>query len=839
MMSRLQIRTKIALVMTCLLGVISIAVYLYVPAALHRQIVQSVIQKSAALSTTTAFSVGEALHARNRASVAAALAGLRGNPDLVYLVLTDDRGRPFASFNELVAAESRYLEVPMERIATPQRPVQGGQGSGRFSGPEVMGGITADGMTYQTVVPVRHEGRLVGRLYTGMSLHMANADAARTRAAIAVVTILVFAVGTVLLFALSTLITVPLKRIVQTTQAIAAGDFSRRAEVGSRDEVGDLATAFNEMVDRVAAAYEQLADWNRRLETRVQERTAELTLSEERYRLLFERNLAAVYIADENGKVIDCNEACATLFRYPSREEFLREGRIEYMHPHRREGVIRRLRDEGTVANEEVELRGRNDTPVWVLENVRRVAASGTGEALLEGILLDITDRKRAAEEIAHRAYHDALTGLPNRALLLDRLEVAMAQSRRIGETLAILFLDLDNMKAINDTFGHETGDRVLTAVASRLSKSVRASDTVARVGGDEFLILLTVKDSSEAESVARKLLHTLSEPLVVERDELYVTSSIGVALHPAEGDSAAILIRRADEAMYRVKEAGGNSVQLSTRQARHSVGRLSIEDQLRGAIERDEFVLHYQPQVHIEDRILSGAEALVRWQRPDGTLVSPSGFMTIAEQSGLITALGEIVLTKACEQMAAWQREGSAPPRLGVNVSARQFHQRDFVGLIERTLSQTGLSAQRLELEITETVAVQTSERSIEMLQHLRSLGVSVAVDDFGTGQSSISYLKRFPVDTVKIDRTFVQDLVNGENDEWIITAVLMLANHLGLRTVAEGVETEQQSAFLRTHDCREIQGYLISEGLPADDFAERFLGRRDAGFVSRVRST
>jgi EAL domain-containing protein (putative c-di-GMP-specific phosphodiesterase class I) len=288
---------------------------------------------------------------------------------------------------------------------------------------------------------------------------------------------------------------------------------------------------------------------------------------------------------------------------------------------------------------------------------------------------------------------------------------------------------------------------------------------------------------------------------------------------------------------MYRVKEAGGNDVQLSTGQTRRSVGRLSLEDQLRGAIEREEFVLHYQPQVHIDSRILSGAEALVRWQRPDGTLLSPSGFMTIAEQSGLITALGEIVLTKACEQMVAWQQGGSAPPRLGVNVSARQFYQRDFVGVIERTLSRTGLSAHRLELEITETVAVQTSERSIEMLQHLRSLGISVAVDDFGTGQSSISYLKRFPVDTVKIDRTFVQDLVNGENDEWIVTAVLMLANHLGLRTVAEGVETEQQSTFLRGHDCREIQGYLISEALPPDVFTERFLSRRDEGYVPHVQ--
>jgi diguanylate cyclase len=258
-------------------------------------------------------------------------------------------------------------------------------------------------------------------------------------------------------------------------------------------------------------------------------------------------------------------------------------------------------------------------------------------------------------------------------------------------------------------------------------------------------------------------------------------------------------------------------------------VGRLSLEEQLRAAIDHDEFVLYYQPQVHIESRLLSGAEALVRWQRPDGTLVQPSGFITVCEQSGLITALGEAVLTKACQQMVEWQKQGSAPMRMGVNVSARQFYQKDFIGMVQRVLQSTGLAPIRLELEITETVAVQTSQRALKMLQDLRGMGIAVAVDDFGTGQSSLSYLKRFPVDTVKIDRSFVADLITGFNDEWIITAVLMLANHLGLRTVAEGVETEEQVNFLIGHDCREIQGYLISKPIPADEFAERFLVKRE----------
>ena len=832
---RLSIRTKIALLMTFLLAIISIMVYRYFPARLHRQIVDSVIQKSAALNGMAAFSVAGGLRDRSPAAVAAALTGLRNNRDLVYIVLLDERGQVFASFNDLMARQASFDRLPMKSVATPQKVLQGGQNVRAPAAP-VMGGISADGSIYQSMSPVRHQGRTIGRLYTGMSLQAANADAARSRATIALVTLIAFILSTAAVFALSTVITGPLQRIVDTTEDIAAGDLSKRAAVKSDDEVGHLARSFNVMVDRVAQAYTQLEDFNRTLETRVADRTRELAASEERYRLLFERNLAGVYMSTEDGSVIDCNEACAKLFGYPSREEFLRSGRIDYMHPHERDSIVRRLRDHGAVTNEEVELRGRGDVAVWALENVRRVLSEDGGPAMLEGILLDISDRKRAEQEIEFKAYHDALTRLPNRGLFLDRLEIALAQARRNETALAVLFLDLDDMKSVNDTFGHAIGDRVLQAVAQRLTDSLRGGDTVARVGGDEFLILLAIREPVDAELVARTILARLAEPLSVDTDELYLTTSIGVALYPADGDDAKELIHHADSAMYRVKETGGHDLQLSSRTARRSVGRLSLEEQLRTAIDRHEFVLHYQPQVHIGSRALSGAEALLRWQRADGTLVGPSGFVTVCEQSGLITAVGELVLRKACEQMVEWQKVGSAPLRIGVNVSARQFHQRDFVGMVQRVLDSTGLSPVRLELEITETVAMQSSPRALKMLHELRDMGIAVAVDDFGTGQSSLSYLKRFPVDTVKIDRSFVSDIISGDNDEWIVTAVLMLANHLGLRTVAEGVETEEQSAFLAGHDCREIQGFLISPPVDADTFAARFLTRRDAERLPRA---
>lgn len=817
----MSIRTKIALLMTILLAIVSLAIYWYFPRRLHAQIVDAVAQKSAAMTSMAAFSLADGLLNRNRAAVAAALTGIRGNPDLVYLVLLDERGQVFASYNELLAREAGFQGVPMAPVTVPQHALVAAGRIARSPGHDIIGGTAAEGEIFQTMAPVRHRGREIGRLYTGMSLSGAKADAATGRATIALVTVIAFLIGTAAVFAFSALITRPLQRIARISEEIAAGDFSRRANVKSEDEVGQLARAFDGMVDRVT-------DLNRTLEARVDERTRELKVSEERYRLLFERNLAGVYVATEDGRIVDCNEACARLFHFDSREQFLASGTIEYLHAHQRDSVVRRLREDGAVTNEEVELRARDGEVVWALENVRRVARDGE-PAVLEGILLDVTDRKRAEEEIAFKAYHDALTGLPNRTLFLDRLTVALAHARRSNTRLAVFFLDLDDMKSINDTFGHAVGDRVLKAVGGRLIEALRADDTVARVGGDEFLTLLDISEPQEAETLAQRVLARVNEPVAIDRDELYVTTSIGVAIYPEDGEDAEALIRHADGAMYRVKESGGKGVQLSSRDARRVVGRLSIEEQIRAAFDRDEFILYYQPQVQLTTRVLSGAEALVRWQRPDGTILGPPAFLPVCEQSGLIAELGEVVLRKACEQMVEWQKQqGSAPPRIGVNVSARQFYQRDFVGTIERVLSATGLPGLRLELEITETLAMQTTDRSLAMLRHFRDMGIAIAVDDFGTGQSSLSYLKRFPVDTVKIDRSFVQDIISGANDEWIITAVLMLANHLGLRTVAEGVESELQCSFLKGHDCREIQGFLISKPLSASEFAERFLPRR-----------
>jgi diguanylate cyclase (GGDEF)-like protein/PAS domain S-box-containing protein len=651
---------------------------------------------------------------------------------------------------------------------------------------------------------------------------------------VALVTLLAFAIGVVAVFALSTLITGPLHRIVKTAERIAGGEINRRAEVEGKDEVAKLARSFNVMLDRIAEAREELEALNRTLEQRVEERARELTQeiterrrAEERYQLLFQRNLAGVYIASASGEIISCNDACARLFGYEFAEEFVAaRGAITYMNERHRDAVRQRLDANGAVFNEEVELRDRNDQPVWALENIRLIPGHEGSQSTLEGILLDINDRKRAEEEIAFAAYHDVLTGLPNRALFADRVSVAMAGAQRKKQRLAVMFLDLDELKVVNDTLGHGVGDGLLKMVADRLTGTLRQGDTVARLGGDEFVVLLPeVNHEADAQRAAQKILRVIGKPFMFEQDELHITVSIGVAIGPRDGATAEALIRNADGAMYRAKQSGGNGVELYRRVGPGIMGRTAQEQELRQAIDGDQFVIFFQPQVTIDTRELTGVEALVRWNHPQRGMIEPAGFITVAERSGLITVLGEIVLRKALQHGMEWLESGCKLPRISVNVSPRQLYQRDFVGMVERVLQITGFDPHFLELELTESIAVQKSERIRSLIRSLRKKGIAIAVDDFGTGQSSLSYVKEFPVDTVKIDRSFVIGVTRKTSDQSIVSAVLLVANQLGLRTIAEGVETNAQCEFLKARGCREIQGFLISKPLPPLVLQQTFL--------------
>lgn len=449
-----------------------------------------------------------------------------------------------------------------------------------------------------------------------------------------------------------------------------------------------------------------------------------------------------------------------------------------------------------------------------------------------EGFIEDITERSGYRTHIEQQANYDALTGLANRRLLNDRLSQAILRAERDRSRVAVAFIDLDQFKIINDTFGHELGDNLLRTMAERLTGCVRQSDTVARQGGDEFVLLLTgYQDSEELLGVIQRVHAAIDKPWQSGRREFHVTCSVGVAVYPNDGRNADVLLRNADVAMYKAKSSGRNNFQFFTAELnRMMVERVAIEHRLRNALSRKQLLLQYQPRVDVGNGRVVGAEALLRWRMPRQGVISPARFISVAEETGLIVPIGKWVLQAACQQAMAWQVAGLPPLVMSVNVSPRQFRQDNIVQTIAEALHDSGLPPRYLQIELTEGLAMQDAENHVRMLDEIKALGVQIAIDDFGTGYSSLGYLKRFPVDQLKVDRSFVQDLATDPDDAAIVQAIIVLGHQLGLRIVAEGVENDAQYRFLRSSGCDEMQGYLFGRPMDAAEFAQRItLG--DAG--------
>jgi len=489
----------------------------------------------------------------------------------------------------------------------------------------------------------------------------------------------------------------------------------------------------------------------------------------------------------------------------------------------------------------EVESQASN-TPIIVLteqddnELASQALQSGAQDYLVKGQIDRSTlersiryaiERNRLLEQLEeskrlqrHLAYHDALTILPNRHLLHDRLQQALAQSKRSGKLAALLFLDLDGFKRINDTLGHGIGDLLLKSVAKRLKTTVRQVDTVARLGGDEFtIVLLEINHAQDAKDVAQKILKVISQPYKIEEHELFVTASVGISIYPDDGSDIESLIRKADIAMYRAKGQGKNNYQVyNLSMDAKFFERLTLENSLRKAVENEELVAYYQPQVDLRTGEITGVEALVRWQHQKFGLVPPDKFIPLAEETGVILEIDEWMMKTACRQIKNWEREGIANIRVAVNLSTRQFRQKNLTEKVAQILNDSAVQPKNLCLEITENEVMHNIETTVEILQALKKMGVLLSLDDFGTGYSSLSYLKRFPIDILKIDRTFVNGIPSDRDDTAISTAIVVLAHSMELQVIAEGVEKSEQIAFLQSLQCDEIQGFYFSRPLNAE---------------------
>ncbi len=551
--------------------------------------------------------------------------------------------------------------------------------------------------------------------------------------------------------------------------------------------------------------------------TRHREAQRAIRDSEERMRKFADASNEGIFV-HKNGILTDVNEPLLAMIGY-TREEIIGREALSFIAPEWLEAATdyQRAGREDPYEAELVHKSGRH-IPVEIVGKTVRI----NDEESRLGVVRDLTARKHAEARIQYLAHHDMLTGLPNRAYLTERLGTILALARRHATLVAIMFIDLDNFKNVNDSLGHHVGDVMLKQVALRIKEVLREADMVSRLGGDEFLVILSdFAAPDDAAKVAQKLLQVISAPITLEGREVCAGASIGVSVFPRDGDSADDLIRHADAAMYSAKEHGrGHSRFYTPGLSDAAAETLAREAKLRDALRRGEFVLHYQPQLRVADLALAGVEALVRWRHPQRGLTDPSEFIEFAEAHGLIDDIGQYVLREACRQNKAWQDAGFPALPISVNVSAAQFLRGELVANVKRVLEETGLEGRYLELELTESLLM---DREIVggALAGLRALGVKIIIDDFGTGYSSLSYLKRYPIDKLKIDRSFIDDLGTDADDRAIAIAIINLAKTLKLVAVAEGVERQEQLDFLREHGCDQFQGYLAGSPVPAGEFS------------------
>ncbi|MBD0373279.1 MAG: EAL domain-containing protein [Pyrinomonadaceae bacterium] len=589
--------------------------------------------------------------------------------------------------------------------------------------------------------------------------------------------------------------------------------------------------AFLAAVPIIAIVYFTYRTYLKNIEA-AERHVAELQESEERFRSAFDNAAIGMALVSPEGRWLQVNRALCDIVGY-TEQELLETNFQSISHQDELGAVLAHVKDliEEKISSYQTEARyfHKDGQEVWSLLSISRIHDARKKLTRLIFQIQDITDRKRAEGQLLHDAFHDTLTGLPNRALFIDRLRQSLARTKRLGaHKFAVLFLDLDRFKVINDSLGHMVGDQLLIGIARRLETCLRPGDTVARLGGDEFTILLEdIEDICEAISVAERVEKELSSPFNLGGHEVFTSVSIGIASSEIGYERPDDILRDADTAMYRAKSLGKARHEVFDRTMHaHAMNLLKLETDLRRAIEREEFVLFYQPIISLETLSLTGFEALIRWQHPEYGFISPAEFIPVAEENGLILPIGQWVLREACRQMREWQEltNGDSTLSMSVNLSAKQFMQPNLMRQVKEVLEETGLQPHSLQLEITESVVMENIETVTDMLSQLREFGVKSSIDDFGTGYSSLSYLHRFPSTTLKIDRSFVSRMNDHSENAEIVRTIIMLARNLGMKVIAEGIETKAQLEQLRAMKCDEGQGYYFSKALPSKE-ASRLL--------------
>lgn len=540
---------------------------------------------------------------------------------------------------------------------------------------------------------------------------------------------------------------------------------------------------------------------------------------------IYENTVDGILITDSESRIHAVNPAFTAITGYAAGEGLGRTPVVLRSGKHDAEfyrGLWRCLLGEGKWTGEIWNRRKNGEIyPEWLSITVIRDQHGHLQQDV--GLFTDITEHKQAEEKLRYQAYHDPLTGLPNRLMYTEHLDMALPQAQRREQMCSVMMLDLDHFKNVNDTFGHEFGDKLLILVAQRLGECIRKVDTLARMGGDEFTLLLPlVGDLKDVVRVAEKIIASFARPVPIDGKDLFITPSIGISLFPGDGKDAETLLKNADAAMYRAKEGGRNAYQFYTADMNaQAQQRMALENDLRRALENGELEMYYQPKVALKDGRIVAAESLIRWHHPKHGDVSPGEFIPLAEEDGLILPISEWLLNEVCRQIRRWRDTGLTVPCIAVNLSGRQFQRQNLPDMLAQTIADAGINPGDLELELTESTIMSNAETNIEMLVLLKRMGMSLAIDDFGTGYSSLSYLRRFPVDVLKIDYSFVRDIATDANSAELVRGVIGMAHGLKLEVVAEGVETTEQLAFLRKHQCDLIQGFLFSKAVPADDFA------------------